>query len=171
MVNLLRIPGQLLAYAAFMAFVGYFASAPPFRSADPEQAQILLSFSHGGARVTPCRQFSQEELNQLAPNMRRPQDCPRGRVPVAVEIEIDGQLLFSTLAPPTGLSGDGPSTVYHRFVIAPGRHTLTARLRDSRRSEGFDYERSAGIALVPRQNYVIDFRADKGGFLFDSEGT
>jgi hypothetical protein len=171
MTSLLRIPGQVLAYAAFMAFIGYFASAPPIRTADPDQAQILLSFSHGGERVTPCRRFTQEELNQLAPNMRRPQDCPRGRVPVAVELELDGQPLFSTLAPPTGLSGDGPSAVYHHFVVAPGRHTLTARLRDSRRRDGFDYEHRAEINLVPRQNYVIDFRADKGGFLFDPEGT
>ena len=39
-------------------------------------------------------------------------------------------------------------------------------LRDSRRSEGFDYEREAEITLEPGQSFVVDFRAEMGGFLF-----
>jgi hypothetical protein len=51
--------------------------------------------------------------------------------------------------------------------VPPGRHTLAARLRDSRRTEGFDHVREAGIELQARENRVIEFRADKGGFLFE----
>jgi hypothetical protein len=56
--------------------------------------------------------------------------------------------------------------VYHRFPVAAGRHEFVARLRDSRRSDGFDYEGSAVLELVPQQNLAIDFQPDAGGFLF-----
>jgi hypothetical protein len=39
-------------------------------------------------------------------------------------------------------------------------------MRDSSRREGFDFERSATVMLAPRQNFVIDFHADAGGFIF-----
>ncbi len=48
--------------------------------------------------------------------------------------------------------------------MAPGRHLVTARLRDSRRQEGFDYEHEQSVELSAGQNLVIDFRADTGGF-------
>jgi hypothetical protein len=163
----LPLLGQVAAYGAFAVLVGYFASMPAYVAHDPGLAQIKLSFSHGGASATECRRLTQEELMKLAPNMRRPLDCPRARVPVTVEIDLDGRPLMRETAPPTGLWNDGPSAVYARFAVTPGRHTLTARLRDSRRSEGFDHVREAEIELKARDNRVIEFRADKGGFQFE----
>lgn len=158
--------GQTIAYAAFAVAVGYFASAPAVRVADPMRAQLKLSLSHGGAPVSECRRYTAEELARLPPNMRRPLDCPRARVPVLLELEMDGRLLYRGSARPTGLWRDGPSTIYRRFAVEAGPHALVARLRDSRRTEGFDYVREQTVALAPRQNLVIDFRADKGGFQF-----
>jgi hypothetical protein len=159
--------GQALAYAAFAALIGHFASSPAYVAHDPALAQLKVSFSHGGAPASECRRLTHEELMKLPPNMRRPLDCPRARVPVTIEIDLDGRPLMRETAQPTGLWNDGPSTVYARFAVEPGRHTLTARLRDSRRSEGFDHVREAAIELKPRENRVIEFRADKGGFLFE----
>jgi len=79
---------------------------------------------------------------------------------------LDGKVLYSAAIAPTGLWKDGPSNSYATFAVAPGNHRLTARLRDSRRTEGFDHERSAEIVLAPAQVFVIDYRADKGGFSF-----
>jgi hypothetical protein len=83
-----------------------------------------------------------------------------------VELAVDGELLYRDWLPPSGLAGDGTSTAYERFVVAPGRHVVTARLRDSRRELGFDYEHEQVVELVAGQNLVIDFRADTGGFRF-----
>ena len=98
--------------------------------------------------------------------MRRPIDCPRRRVPVLIELELDGELLYRKELPPSGLAGDGVSTAYKTFAVDPGQHQLVARLRDSRRSEGFDHEMASEITLSPQQNFVIDFRPAMGGFLF-----
>jgi len=174
--------GQLLAYSAFAAFVGYFAAAPAWHAADAGQAQIKLSFTHGGARLQECRRLSPEELAKVPPNMRRPLECSRERVPVVIELDLDGQPLYRASIPPSGVWKDGPSAVYQRFTVVPGKHRLIMRLRDNlpgrinaeRAGRGeasgqWDGEwsavQSADIELAARQNLVIDYRADKGGFL------
>lgn len=166
MSRVLQYAGQALAYLLFYAVVGYFATLPAYTHLDPEKASIKLSFSHAGAHREECRQLTQEELNQLPPNMRQPKDCPRERIPLLIELELDGELLYRDQLPPSGLAGDGASTAYKKFPVAAGTHRLVARLRDSRRSEGFDHTKAAEIRLQPQQNFVIDFRPELGGFLF-----
>lgn len=166
MAKIFKYFGQAIAYTLFAIPVGYFATQPAYTHLDPGKAQIKLSFGHAGEHKTECRQRTQQELDELAPNMRRPTDCPRGRVPVLVELELDGELLYRKVLPPSGLAGDGVSTAYMTFAVKPGRHQLVARLRDSRRTEGFDYEKASAITLSPRQNFVVDFHPSTGGFLF-----
>ena len=166
MASIVQYIGQAVAYALFAVVIGYFAAQPSYTYLEPGKAQIKLSFGHAGDHTTDCRRLSQEELNQLAPNMRRPLDCPRGRLPVLIELELDGELLYRAELPPSGLAGDGVSTAYKTFAVDPGQHQLVARLRDSNRTEGFDYEKASGITLSPQQNFVVDFHPSRGGFLF-----
>lgn len=158
--------GQGLAYLLFAAFIGYFAVAPAYEPIDPEAALITLSFTHVGQRKVECRPMSPEEIARLPPNMRLRVDCPRERLPVTVELELDDRLLVRRTVAASGLSHDRASSVYQKFVVPPGRHRLVARLRDSARAEGFDYARSGEIELQPRQHLVLDFRAEAGGFIF-----
>lgn len=162
----LRILGQGLAYAAFGVMVAYFATSPAYMHSPPEQALIKLSFSHAGARKGECRKLSASELAKLAPNMRRALDCPRERVPVYVELELDGVVLYRAELPPSGIARDGVSNAYARFSVPAGRHRLVARLRDTSRAAGFDYERADEIDLAPGQNFVVDFSASDRGFRF-----
>jgi hypothetical protein len=67
---------------------------------------------------------------------------------------------------PTGIAGDGPSRVYERFVLPAGEHDIAVRMRDTARSEGFDYRREGRNVLAPDQMFVIDFRAEAREFIF-----
>ena len=91
---------------------------------------------------------------------------PTARVPVTVELEIDGERVYDAALPASGLAHDGPSSVYERFAVPAGAHVIRVRLRDTAREHGFDYERTADVRLAPRQSFVIDFRAELGGFRF-----
>jgi hypothetical protein len=162
----IRYAGQTLAYAAFVALLGYFATAPAYTPVAPDVAMLKLSFIHVGQRKVECRKMTPEEIAQLAPNMRLTLDCPRERLPVTIELELDGKMLFRRELVASGLSHDRASSIYQKFVVPPGRHLVTARLRDSARTEGFDFTRSAEVELRPRQNFVVDFRAEAGGFSF-----
>jgi len=161
-----RYIGQIIAYALFAVVVGHFSTRPAYTHLAPDKALIKLSFSHAGAHIRECRKLTQEELDRLPPNMRQPMDCPRGRLSLLVELELDGKMLYREALPPSGLSGDGASTAYMKFPVTVGTHHLVARLRDSRRTDGFDYENAATLHLTPQQNFVIDFRPELGGFLF-----
>lgn len=163
---LARYAGQAVAYAAFVVLLAFFATAPAYSPVDPEAAIIKLSFIHVGQRKVECRKMSPEEIARLAPNMRLTLDCPRERLPVLVELELDGKLLLRRELAASGLSHDRASNIYQKFVVPPGRHRVTARLRDSVRTEGFDYTRSTEVELKPRQNFVVDFHAAAGGFSF-----
>ena len=165
-VSIPQILGQAVLYAGFMAMLGYFATLPAYTYVDPGAAVITLSFAHAGEKVSECRRLTPEEIAALAPNMRRPMDCPRGRVSLLVEFRLDGAVLYHASLSPSGLAGDGASSVYERFVVAPGGHRISARLRDSRREEGFDYELEEDVELIPGEHLVVDFRAGTGGFKF-----
>ena len=158
--------GQAVLYAGFAGLVGYFSASPSYSNHPGDQALLKLSLSHAGKPKGECRRFSAEEIAEMAPNMRRAMDCPRERVPLYVELELDGELLYHAELPPSGIAGDGSSSVYQRFVVEPGRHRLAARLRDSNRESGFDYTHEAVVELAPRQNFVVDFKAATGGFRF-----
>lgn len=155
--------GQALLYALFALIIGYFSSSPPYRHLPADQALIKLSFSHEGKLVSECRQRSAEELAKLAPNMRAPMDCPRGRSPVSVEIDLDGTLAYRHVAMPSGLSKDGASTVYHRIPVRSGEHRLAIRLSDDARATDFNYRREETVTLKPGKVLVIDFNQEAGG--------
>ena len=164
--SLARVVAQSVLYAGFALAVLTLSGYPPYARVDPNNAVIKLSFSHAGSPRAPCRTLSPEELAALAPNMRSGVDCPRERVPVTVELEIDGKSVYHAALPPSGLAHDGPSSVYERFEVPPGRHHIRVRLRDTPRELGFDHEGSVEVRLASRQSFVIDFRAELGGFQF-----
>jgi hypothetical protein len=156
-----RYLGQAALYGAFALAIGYFSTSPAYTHLDPDQALLKLSFSHGAQRVGECRDRSDEELAKLPPNMRIRQDCPRERAPVVVELALDGVLLYRESLPPSGLSRDGPASVYRRFVVPAGTHRLTARLSDNTKGE-FNYRDEKTLTLAPAQIVVVAFHAESG---------
>lgn len=161
-----QLIAQAIAYAAFAAAVGYLSASPTYQHADTDEAMISLVVSHPTQRIGECRKMSQEELAEVALNMRKAEECPRGRHHLYIELLLDDELLYRGAARPTGLWKDGPASIYGKFPAAAGEGVLTVRMRDSGRDAGFDYERSDRITLAPRQNFVVDYTA-LHGFGFD----
>ena len=166
MRNALNYLGQGVAYLGIAVLFGLLSIWPPYQHFPPDQAQITLSFAHGAKPSTECRRRTAEEIAELPPNMRRPFDCPRERLPVTILLEVDGEIVVDRQLPPTGLSGDGPSRIYAKFPMNPGPHRIVAKLRDTNRTDGYDYVREGTVELAPREILVIDFKADRGGFQF-----
>lgn len=157
---------QLVTVSLMVAFIGYFADAPRHAFSDAGEAQIKLSFMHVGARIAECHRRTAEELAALPRHMRVPLECPRERIPVVVEIVLDGEILFQGSLPATGLHSDGAARVHGTFPVPAGEHDILVKIRDTRREEGFDHQRGARVILTARQNFVIDFAAAEGGIIF-----
>jgi hypothetical protein len=163
--NALRKCGQLAVIAALFAGVAAFADWPVYRQTPRGTAIVMLSFVHGADRRADCRRLTPEEIAKLPPNMRRPLDCPRGRRPLYVELDVGDQVAYRASLPPTGIAGDGPSRVYQRFVLPVGSYDLAVRMRDTPRTDGFDHERKDRITLEPDQMLVVDFKSEPAGFV------
>lgn len=158
------IAGQIFFYGAFVAFIGYFSSNPTYQHLAADKALLKISLSHLGDRE--CRIRTADELARMPPNMRNPKECPRERSPIRLEVDVDGKPLFHHTLKPTGLSGDGISTVYRRIELPAGEYKLAVRMNDNIRVEGFKFVKEETVTLKPAQVMVIDFNPDQGGLFF-----
>lgn len=149
--------GQVLAYLPFVALLGAFSVWPAYRVMEPTEAMVSLTFSHAGQRVGECRQLSQEEMNELPPNMRRPADCPRQRHPVVVRLTANDEVVFEDTLPPTGLWSDGKSNLYRRLKVHAGNYLLSVAMNDSGNPASMDLETKFSASIKPGQNLVIGF--------------
>jgi len=160
---------QAVAYAVFAAIIGLFSIWPRYSMLAPDEAIISVSFSHAGTLIGECRQLSQEELNELPPNMRRPVECPRTRHALHFVLHLDEQQVFATTAAPSGIWQDGKSTIYRRLTVAAGRHSLGVGMNDAGGAGEGDVHVQRDVNLEPGQNLVIRFDSTIRHFIFDGD--
>lgn len=155
--------GQTILYSAFAGAIALLSQWPTYQPLASDQALLKISFMHHGQRLQDCVEQTLDELAKLPPNMRAPTRCPRERSPVTIEVEVDGQRVYTETAAPSGLSRDGTASVYRSIPVSSGRHQVAVRMRDSARAQGFDHERIDDVEFAPLQVRVVDFSAERGG--------
>ena len=152
-----RLFGQVAAYGVFIVLVGLLSVWPKYQLLAESEAIVSLSFSHAAKRIGECRRLTQEELNSLPPNMRKPDDCPRERHPIRVDLSLDGEVAYAVEARPTGLWSDGKGSVYHRVAVTAGQHEIFIGMNDSGTEGDYDYSLQRIVTIGPGQNLVIFF--------------
>jgi hypothetical protein len=118
--KILRITAQIGFYACVGIFIGYLSDAPGYQYSDGQSSEIKLVVRHSGFLLGECRVVSQEELMKLAPNMRKPQDCPRGKAQMSVSLRVENEVFYEGIIKPSGIHSDGVLALYQRFNIPPG---------------------------------------------------
>ena len=161
----MKLLPEALMYAVFIAVIGLLSVWPPYELVEDDRAIISLVFSHAGDRITECRILSQEELNKLPPNMRKPSDCPRERHPVRVELRSGEKTLYQDVLLPSGIWADGKASIYQRIEVPAGRHELFVGMNDSGGSGDFDSTNSVSVDMRPGRNLVIQFDDEAEQFL------
>lgn len=144
-------------YAVFITVVAALSGWPSYRLLDDDIAIVSLVFAHPGQRLRECRKISQDELNELPPNMRTPTDCPRERHPVRIELRSGANVLYRETVQPNGIWADGKASIYARIEVRSGRHEIFVGLNDSGGTAGFDHSTLAAVDLQPGSNLVIQF--------------
>ena len=157
---------QPLIYVIFCAPIFYLSDSPAYQYLQPGQAELKLAFKHAAQRKEECRSRSREELQKMAPNMRKAKDCSRERSDMLVELLLNGNVIATKVFPPPGLHRDGSAYVYAKFPLPVGNHLLTIRMRDSVRDEGFDYKAERDVSLVEGQSLVVGFDGAANKFIF-----
>ena len=157
---------QAVFYALFAWVIAYFASAPAYRYSSPEMASIKLSLVHTTERAKPCVKLTPEQIAELAANMRRAESCERERLPLAVELDVDGQTIVRATEMPAGLWNDGAASVYRRLEVPAGIHTIAVKIRDSARTDGWDFSGSTTADLRAGRYFTVTFKSETREFLF-----
>ena len=155
---------QVVNYTLFMAIVWYFSFQPPYRQLAEDSAVVTLAFGHAAQRITECTVLSQEELNKLAPNMRKPMDCPRERSPVTIELRLDGELAAREVLKAPGLYQDQSVHVYRSVKVPQGEHLLSVWMNDDVNVNGPTFEFEQSVTLQPAQRLVVSFDPNKNNF-------
>lgn len=153
---------QAINYTVFMALIWYFATAPSIRILGDDEAVITIAFAHAGELREPCQKLSSEELAELAPNMRKLEDCPRERSPVMIQALLDGNTIFNKTLTPPGLFNDGGVDIYFSGKVPMGSHELEIKMDDSIREEGFNHAFRQQIDIDPFRIVLIDFDSETG---------
>jgi len=153
---------QAFNYSVFMGLIWYFATDPSIRILADDEAMITIAFAHAGELRDPCRKLSSEELAELAPNMRKLEECPRERSPVLIEVLVNEQRMYHETFDPPGLFRDGSIDVYYQGKIPAGDHHIEVRMDDSVRKEGFDHTLAQKLTIDPAQILLIDFDSAMG---------
>ena len=161
----IRVVGLSIGLAAFAAVIGFFSDSPTYVAFPPDSALIKLSVAADGVRTSACRQRDEAELAKLSVNMRTKMVCQRERAPVVVELVLDGKPVLTRSAEPAGLSRDGASTFYGRFPVPAGSHTLAVRMRNTPRTEGFDFAQEETVILQPAQVLAVSFDRQRKAFI------
>ncbi len=101
-------------------------------------------------------ELTSQEIKELLERGEEMPDCPRERVPLYVELKIDGETVLDKRYSPSGLFHDGPAYVYEKLTVPEGTHEIQLRMRDSRR-EVYNYTFTREMEFEPAEAAVIDF--------------
>lgn len=151
---------ECLAWAVFALVVGLLSVWPRYNLVDPENAIITMTFAHAAERIGECKILTQEELNKLPPNMRKPADCPRERHVVRLQVRSGDNVLYEDTLSPSGIWSDGKANIYQRVIVPAGVHNIFVGMNDSGGGAGFDYETHASIDIAPGRNVVVRFDSE-----------
>lgn len=155
---------EIIAWTVFSVVVGLLSVWPRYAPVDEGNAIITVTFAHAAQRVGECRILTQEELNKLPPNMRKPADCPRERHVVRFELHSGDDVLYEDVLVPSGIWSDGKANIYQRILVPAGRHDVFVGMNDSGGESGFDYETRASVDVTPGRNVVVRFDSEAQQF-------
>jgi hypothetical protein len=99
----------------------------PVALADPELAQVRLSWRLDGEVVEVCRERTPEELERLPIHMRSAEACEGRGTPWHLRVEVDGTERARRVIEPRGARGDRPVAVMAELPVPVGRHRVEIR--------------------------------------------
>jgi ferredoxin/coenzyme F420-reducing hydrogenase delta subunit len=145
--------------------IAWLSQSPSIQLLPPGNAIVSLGFSHAGQRVAECRVLSQDDLNKLPPNMRKPSECPRERFPVEVQVEFDGQSRYHRSMDPSGRWKDGESVFYQRIQVPAGTTTIRVLMADQGTPGDWKFVFEQVLTLADADHVLVEFDHQQNDFL------
>ncbi len=149
--------------------LGFLTDLPTYTVNNADTTALKLVVRHSGLTLGECRVLDQEELNQLAPNMRRPTICPRAKAPLAVSLKVDDALLIHENLTPSGIHDDGVLALFRKLELVAGDRevhlSVTHSLVGKKKTEEFE----RNISVDSNSIVIVEYSDD--GFRFYQPGV
>ncbi|MBI4827865.1 MAG: hypothetical protein HY804_03510 [Nitrospinae bacterium] len=159
------------ALVAPLLLVYYFSTSPAYHFHEPGDTQMVVSFKTLTANLTLCGEEEQKEFEETASHrrshmQRKSRVCgSRERVPLRLDVWLDGQQLTGELIQPSGLQADGVTFVFKRYTFPAGAHAVKVAAQDYRADGSGQktvFERT--LALDAARVTVIDYDPERQSF-------
>jgi coenzyme F420-reducing hydrogenase delta subunit/ferredoxin len=154
-------PALTMAAAALLAVVSAgimgFVSDLGYATPIVDGSELVVSFKHPGHVRERCRDLSEEEIEARPIHMRQAQECERGRAPVRLLVEIDGEQVVRREFAPTGLWEDGSSVAVERVPVEPGSHEVRVAIGDSSQADEWKFRDSRKLEFSTDARRVVVF--------------
>jgi ferredoxin len=153
----LVVAGVVLLFGLVTWWLSDAPYTPPHR-AEPE---LVVSFRHPGA-VKLGRLLTAKERARYPAYMKRKRVRMRGRTPVRLRVEIDGQTVHEHSYPATGIQQDGDSIAIVRLPITAGSHVVAVSLGDTEDPDKWTFETRNVLDFDATRRRVVLFDRVKG---------
>jgi hypothetical protein len=155
----IRYLAQAALYALFFVPLAYFSRAPIYSNLEEGMAVLKVAVRHPGVIVGECTSAAASGHGMRPSTMTESIEvCPRERSPLKLKLTLDGKVLYDATVPPSGLHGDGISSMYQRFEIPVGPHHLQIKMNDDVKIEGYTWQLEQDISLKSAQVLVASFK-------------
>jgi coenzyme F420-reducing hydrogenase delta subunit/NAD-dependent dihydropyrimidine dehydrogenase PreA subunit len=137
-----------------------FGSGSGYSTVTGRSPDLVVSFKLAGENVESVQ--SDRDDDDVPVHMRRQRVVSRRRVPVRLEIAVDGEIRFSRSYKPGGLFGDGMSIALARIPVNPGPHSVEVSLGRSNEIGTWDYVFRDTLMFIASRHHVVLFNRATG---------
>lgn len=116
-----HVTGAAVAIAVLAVLV--LLSQVTWRVADPDAAELRLSWRIPAPSYRQCRPPTEAELSGVLPHMRPSEVCTDTAIPFRLTIRLNGDTLHSEPVERSGRRGR-TITIYRSFAVSPGSYAL-----------------------------------------------
>jgi hypothetical protein len=92
-----------------------------------DDSVVRLSWRTQGVSVEECRRLTEEELERIAPHMRRPEECTGGVADYELVVTLDDDVRVIDTIGPSGVRRDRPVYVFYDLGVDPGTYSVAVR--------------------------------------------
>jgi hypothetical protein len=158
-------PGSWLAgllLTTVVLAVLLLVSDAPFRNPAPAEPEFVFTFRANGDWLSGAAQALPDPAQDTRPvHMRTAQPAQRTRVPVTVQLEVDGHV-HEHVFQPKGFKSDGLSVGEMRVPLAAGPHVVAVSIATSVDPAAARPTWSAEIQARPRRLTVLSYEPGHG---------
>lgn len=156
----------ILILMAPVVLIYHLSTSPAYTYSAKDDAMLIVSFKKLPAKAEECNEeelkANDEYLKKRRKHMQRTRRVcgSRERVPMDVNLWINGENAFAQRHFPAGFYTDGYIYVYKQFKLKSGSYKVKVTAREQKEGGGRSYVFEDTIEFNDRRVVVVDF--DKG---------